>query len=361
VTVHSQPAPTIPNGQVLLKGALRYFNFGSGPGFHPIRGLRVEIRSGSGTTVVRTDDSGRFAVLAPTDTSFRARLVGEIPGGQINFIDNSATWFWSPQEVPLTACGAKTFCLSFDETQRDPGYIYRAADDLYEATVKLKALGVTPDKLGPVRVIPQSATYSVTTWESPGFGVIWVNRDAIWSGSVLHELGHVIALRNSKYQAWAAPHSGCDAVGWPRAEFAFFEGWANFIQFVLRPDKTRANCPEAVPPTPTPTPSSSCKATDFCRSGASPNACHAQGVSMLCNEPVHEYEKEDYVANCLIETSLRADPTGKAILDAFMSKAFRDTPAPTGTLHGFRGILQSTSPAVGQQLQATMAAYGMSP
>jgi hypothetical protein len=294
----------------------------------------VELTGARGSAVARTDAAGRFDVFIPEGAPYKARVVGEAALGQVNFRDNIVTWYWSDEQT-FTSCGPSTFCLDFNETRRDPGFTYRAVDDLFVAAQRLATVGIAPADLGKVVVMPITSDSAYTT-DMVGGAVIWINQDRVWDGTVAHELGHVIAVSAGKYRAWAAWHDGCAPTLWPRREFAFFEGWAEFTRFFVF--NTRS--------------------VNFCSAQSTPRACAAQGNPGLCTAAVAGDEVENYVANSLIETNLTADPTGQALFSTYRSPTFRATPAPTGTLRGFREVLTQQNAAVGAALTAVMSDGG---
>lgn len=344
VTVLGEPQPNIPPGHVRLKGVVQH-RWGSVP--NPVPAIRVDLSHGA-VHSVRTNDLGRFDIVVPAAPGVpQAVLIADLPQGKVNSLDDVArTWTSAP--LSLSSCGPTTYCLDYvadTVTKRLEEKILGAAAALYQSARTLEAAGVGAQRFGRVTVMPKSAPGTYVTDVVGGHGFLWMELDFM-SQHIPHELGHVLAIRAGKYHPWAAYHTGCDEVAWPRREYAFFEGWADYVHFVIGAIQ-REGCQRGCP-----------HVTDTCLVTATPRACATQNIAsdVPCGLPIQPDEVEDYVANVLIEFQQGHDPASTLIMDTYFSTQFNGQPH---TLGGFQAAMSQIDPAQGANLRAIMTAHGM--
>jgi hypothetical protein len=288
----------------------------SAVGDRPIRGAPVEIWFGpEKLRVTHTDDAGSFDVYVPSEAdigSYRAVVIASNEAGQVNLRDNTATWYWTPEQRLQKdgdglALGDPVAGFTFTDPHGD-AMSFNALDALLAAYRYATSHGIPKNRINQVAIIPTTSDVSPHTTASGAWSLTWLpvnqwQKDVhthfnfmFADQTILHEYAHHLERMNDTFASWPSTHDGCNAnFGWSinSAGFAWFEGFPDYFSFVAGRASTNLNgisvWPTHFPP------------------GAMPPA--GTLPSSPCDNPKPK-ETEDFIASLLLELMNQTFPSG---------------------------------------------------
>jgi len=338
----------------------------------PIRRVLVEIWFGPAGSrqkqVTYTGNDGSIDVDVPSDadpSTYRAVVIASNEAGQVNWADNTATWYSTPELTLQTHPEGDGLLLGdltgliFQDPHTD-AMSFNALDSLLVARDYATSHGIPKDRIYPVAIIPTiDGEFTSHTTASGLWSLIWVpfsyNNDTNYmfdDQGILHEYAHHLERMNDTYALWPTVHTGCDAKG---ADFAWFEGFPDYFSFVAGRGSTKPLNGIAVWPAHYP-------------AGAKPPSGTA--ASLPCS--VNPEEVEDYLASLLLElvnqtissggggAPMSQDQLETKVLSLWFDK-MEGARLPGGrlpTVYDFAGVWNNEFPASGA-LRSLMKVYGM--